>query len=149
MNENSRLLDAINALGLARRGTLWFIKDVLWEKAIEGYATRRVAHPGLSISTKKYKSLFDTVPMMIGIGRYTPGSFQVEDVTPSCKGRRQVTFFNVIRPRAIPEDEIPPLTIEEFTGNSDDIKRNSAKSTLDAEEMDRLNWYLEKKGINA
>ena len=149
MNQESRLLEAINSLRLAGRGTLWIIKDKVWEKTIEDYDAKRIGHPGLAISRKKYKSLFDTVPMMIGTGHYSRGGFWVEGVVPYLKKKNKLTFFNVVRPRLIPEDEAQPLAIQGFMGNNDEIKRNTAKSKLNQEEMERLETYLDNKGIDA
>ena len=83
MDIESRMLAAINEFRLAERGTLWIIKDTAWEKAISDFERKRAGHPGLSISTKTFKSLVDTVPMMIGSNKYTGGSFVVQDVMPN------------------------------------------------------------------
>ena len=149
MEYESRLLEAINKLSLAERGTLWNVKDNVWERAIEDFECKRISHPGLSISRKRYTSLFDTVPMMIGTSKYKPGGFWVENVMPNAKVKKTLTFFNVIRPRPIPADEVPPMTIEAFMGNNDDVKRNTDKSRLNQEEMVRLDCYLHNRGIDA
>ena len=41
MDQDTRLLDAINELCLAGRGSLWILKDTVWEKAIENFNRKR------------------------------------------------------------------------------------------------------------
>ena len=149
MDEESRLLAAINELRLAERGTLWIIKDTAWEKAISGFKRKRKGHPGLSISTKTYKSLVDTVPMMIGSSRYSGGSFVVQDVMSSAHSKEKLTFFNVIRPRPLEASENQPFAIDDFRGYSEEVTRNEDKPRLNDEEMADLNSYLNGKGVKA
>ena len=149
MDEESRLLAAINEMRLAERGTLWIVKDSVWEKAIEGFVRKRKGHPGLSISTKTYKSLVDTVPMMIGSSQYRGGSFVVRDVMPNSEGKKPLTFFNAIRPRPLAPGGDQPFAIDEFRGYSEEVTRNEAKPRLDDEELANLNRYLKGRGIKA
>lgn len=147
MDHESRLLAAINEMRLAERGTLWLVNDSVWEKAISDFVRKRIGHSGLSISTKTYKSLVDTVPMMIGSSKYSRESFVVEDVMPNTK--EKLTFFRAIRPRPLSPDENQPFAIDDFRGYNEEIMRNNDKPRLNDEELDNLNHYLENMGIKA
>ena len=149
MDFESRLLAAINKLRLAARGTLWIVKDSIWERAISDFVRKRKGHPGLSISTKTYKSLVDTVPMMIGSSKYSRGSFYVEGVMPNSQIKEKFTFFSAIRPRPIATADTPPFAIDDFRGYCEEIKRNDDKPRLNDAEMNDLNHYLNGKGIKA
>ncbi len=149
MDNESRLLAAINELRLAERGTLWIVKDTVWEKAISDFVRKRKGHPGLSISTKTYKSLVDTVPMMIGSSKYSRGSFYVEGVMPNSQIKEKFTFFSAIRPCPISPGDKSPFAIDDFRGYSEEIKRNDDKPRLNDEEMNDLNHYLNGRGIKA
>ena len=148
MDFESRLQEAINEFRMADRGTLWFVKDSVWEMIIEEFEKKRVGHPGLVISRRKFKSLQDTVTMMIGSSRYTGGSFYVKDVMPNVKEKKKLTFFKAFKPCPLPPEGDSPLAIENFTGRSDEIRRNDDKPSLDQDEMKQLNIYIKAKRIS-
>ena len=149
---SQRLLHAINELALASKGSLWFIKEAIWRDIIPNYVVKRKAHPGLVFANKRYSSLIDTVPIMIGSSTdcsYNRG-FPVQDVMPRSPRKIKMTFFTAIRPCAAPMKETSQnrLTINDFTGHNPNVSRNLDKSSLDAEEMRRLDDYLLGKGLH-
>ena len=146
MEDSQRLIDAINALDIAARGTLWFVKDTIWEQIILNFIRKRRAHPGLAIGRKKkFRSLLDTVPMMIGTSRNNKG-LRIDDVMPLSPSKRRHTYFSVIRP-LMPIGKEDPLAVKNFIGNDELIQRNYEKPRLNADEMSRLDAYLFARGI--
>ena len=148
MDKDQRLLNAINELVLAPKGSLWFIQENLWAEMIPEYIIKRKAHPALVFANKKYNSLKDIVPVMLGSSRdlkYRRG-FQVRNLMPLSSKR--TTYFTAIRPcKARPVSD-GGLSIDKFTGGNPDVKRNFAKPNLEQDEMESLDGYLRNRGLN-
>ena len=146
MEDSQRLLEAINELNPAARGTLWFVKDEAWKQIIPFFVIKRKAHPGLAIGRKeKFRSLMDTVPMMIGTSQNHNG-LRIDDVMPQSPSKQCHTYFSVIRP-LMPIGKEDPLSVKNFTGYDDLIQKNYEKPRLNADEMFRLDAFLFAKGI--
>ena len=142
MNLEERFLTLVNEMELAQRGSLWMIHDNVWEQAVQDFVRKRKGHPGLAIGTRNYRSLQDTVPLMIG-NRKKHGGFRVEGVGAN----GLATYFHRIRPKAVQAGGESPVAIQEFDGGNPDITRNKFKPSLDAEELRALNQYLATKGV--
>ena len=148
MDNGERLLNAINELALAPKGSLWFIKESIWAETIPEYIIKRKAHPALVFANKRYKSLKDTVPILFGSSRnldYRRG-FQVRNVMPPPSKR--TTYFTAIRPCKVRPAADGGLSIDKFTGGNPDVNRNFVKPNLEADEMERLDSYLKNRGLN-
>ena len=146
MDFSQRLLEAINELNPAARGTLWFVNDVAWEQVIPCFIRKRKGHPGLAVGCKKvYHSLNDTVPMMIGTSK-NHGGLRIDDAMPHPSSQKRHTFFSYIRP-LMPIGREDPLAVKNFIGQSDLIHKNHDKPRLTDEEMFRLEAYLYAKGV--
>ena len=148
MDNDQRLLNAINELVLAPKGSLWFIRENIWAEMIPDYIIKRKAHPALVFANKKYNSLKDTVPVMLGSSRdlkYRRG-FQVRDVMPL--STKKTTYFTAIRPCLVRPVADGGMTIENFTGGNPSVKRNFAKPNLEPDEMERLDGYLRNRGLS-
>lgn len=146
MDASQRLLDAINTLNPASRGTLWLVKDEVWKQIIPRFVCKRKGHPGLSLGRKeKYRSLLDTVPMMIGTSKNHDG-LRIDNAMPISSRKSCSTYFSILRPLMIVGKE-EPFAVKNFTGHSEFIQKNHDKPRLDADEMFRLEAYLFGKGI--
>ena len=148
MDNDQRLLNAINELVLAPKGSLWFIQENLWAEMIPEYIIKRKAHPALVFANKRYNSLRDTVPVMLGSSRelkYRQG-FQVQDVMP--QSTKKTTYFTAIRPCKVRPVADGGVTIEKFTGGNQSVRRNLAKPNLDTDEMESLDGYLRNRGLS-
>lgn len=147
MKIEQRKLDAFNLLSLPPKGSIWIIKESVWA-AMDRFVPQRKRHPGLVFAKKHYASLYDTVPVMIGTSKNYCG-LQVARVFGD-SSQKKYTYFSVIRPcvaNAV-EDSLNPFIVQSFTGLDPDIKRNQEKPSLDADEMQKLDDYLESKGIH-
>ena len=137
-------------LGLASKGALWNIKDFVWKDVIEGFVVKRKGHPGLVWSDKTYKSLLDTVPVMIGSSSHHRKAFRVERVFPPDKSEKEYTYFRTFRPCMLPaatEDGHGSFAVKNFKGDADGITRNHHKPSLNSEEMKELDKYIQAKGL--
>ena len=148
MEKSERLLNAINCFELISKGSLWIVDEKIWDSAIDGFIPKRKGHPGLVFALKRYKSLEDTVPMMIGSSRKVGYSLCVKNVFDD-KSEKKETFFTAIRPKPISVDDAPSsgLVANRFAGKHTGISRNPYKSLLDADEMAELDKYLLRKGV--
>lgn len=147
MKPEERLLCAINALKVAPKGSLWFVKESVWKEVIPNYDqnSTRKAHAGLIFADKKYTSLHDTVNIMIGTSSPwgSQKGFRVDGVV--LNSPKRYTYFRIIRPQFV---ETCPLGVQEFTGNSENIQRNLEKPSLNEKEIRSLNDYLWRKGVH-
>lgn len=133
MNNDERRFKALDFLLDYSKGTLWRVKDQIWDKVIEGFVMKRKEHPGLSIGREKVASLYDIIPMLIGTSKRHGKSLMVRDFYEDSASSGKVTYFSVLRPY--------PIRFSEF-GSSERVIQNSAKPRLDDNEMKQLDYML-------
>lgn len=133
MEKSERRFQALSFLLDYSRGTLWRVKDRIWDKVIEGFVMKRKEHPGLSLGRKKLASLYDTIPMLIGTSKKHGRSLVVRDFYEDSDSTGKVTYFCVLRPY--------PIRFDEF-GSSERILHNITKPRLDDNEMKQLDYML-------
>jgi len=138
-----RLAMLLNTTVFIGYGSLWWVKEDVWESALakQEYRRRmdRDAHPGLCIMKDKVFSttLNAVAPMLHGSSNRNirSGQLTVRDLVA---GRRKPTYFGHLRPVG--------LGLRDFM-NRDRIRRNTHKPALAQNERDALNFYLEQTGI--
>lgn len=138
MELEERRFNALSFLLDYSKGTLWRVKDQIWDKVIEGFVMKRKEHPGLSIGRKKVASLCGIIPMLIGTSKKHGRSLVVRDFYEYSASTGKVTYFNVLRPYPIRFSEL---------GSSERVIQNSAKPRLDDNEMRQLDYMLKTSEV--
>lgn len=144
MKIEERLLNLVNFGVSIKRGTLWIVKDTLWEEVIPDFHRKRKGHPALSLGRKEpFCSLFDTISMMIGVSR--KGGFPVSGVMEN----NRVTHFSCIRPCIRSQfPGVAGVAAKEFLGHQPRICVNKLKSILNEREMKEFDKFLKNRGLN-
>ena len=138
MDSDERRFRALDFLLDYSKGTLWRVKDCIWDKAIKGFVVKRKEHPGLSIGCRRMASLYDTVPMLIGTTKNSGMSVPVKNFYGDPESKDRITHFGVLRPY--------PIRFNEF-GASESVVSNSAKPRIEDIEMKDLNRILKVVGV--
>lgn len=148
MTKDERVLELLKALLDISRGTLWFVKDQLWEKAIPDFVVKRKGHAGLSLGMQKVESLQDMMPMLIGTSKTGGSAFYATGVFAWEKHPRR-TYFSAIRPclQTSYRTAAPKLGVKDFLGQDPLVERNHDKPSLDGEEMGRFEEFLKNRGL--
>lgn len=146
MEYEERKLKAINELMLIAKGSLWFIKDSIWQQTIKDFVKQRVGHVGLVYKNMSFSSLNDTVPVLIGTS--FGSGLKLRPVLPRYRKKRAHTVFSIIRPISTIPENTPPLAVDKFTGYDPNIKVNEQKPFIDEDEYSKLDQYLAQKGLN-
>lgn len=134
MDIEERRFKALDFLYDYSKGTLWWVKDRLWNEAIPNFVLKRKGHPGLSLSRQKLEGLYDPVMMAIGLTKTVKGGFAVRNITEPVQGSQpRMTHFDVLRPCRIRFNEF---------GAANGVSRNDYKPRLDRNELKRLNKLL-------
>ena len=139
MDGEERRFRALDFLLDYSKGTLWRVKDRIWDNAIKDFVWKRKEHPGLSIGRRRMVSLYDTVPMLIGTTKNPGRSIPVKNFYGDPESKDRITHFGVLRPGLIRFDEF---------GASEGVRGNSAKPRLDESEMEELDKSLEIEGVS-
>ena len=138
MEKEERKFLALDFLLDYSKGTLWRVKDHIWDKAIKGFVWKRKEHPGLSIATSHAGFLCDTIPMLIGTTKNPGRSVCVRNFYADSESKNRITYFGVLRPGLIRFNEF---------GTSKSVIMNSAKARLDESEMEDLDKRLKIEGV--
>ena len=139
MDVEERRFKALDFLLDYSKGTIWWVKDRLWEQVVPGFVRKREGHPGLSICRRRAEGLFSVIPLLLGTTRPPRECFVVEGVTESPAGEPpRRSCFSLLRPF--------PLRFGEF-GDADGISMNAYKPRLTPGEESRLDGFLRKKGL--
>lgn len=134
MDSEDRRFRALDCFLDYSKGTLWWVKDRLWDEAIPGFVMKRKGHPGLSLSRRKAAGLYDIVPMAIGLTKQVTGGLAVKNISePVSPGKARITHFEVLRPRRIRFDGF---------GTAEGVVPNVYKPRLDRNESARLDKFL-------
>lgn len=133
MNNDERRFKALDFLLDYSKGTLWRVKDRVWNDVVKGFVMKRKEHPGLSIGRERVSSIYDTIPMLIGTSKRSGKCFIVKNFYNDSKSKDKLTYFNVLRPYSIRFNEF---------GVSSGVSINAEKPKLTPEEVSRLNSFL-------
>lgn len=133
MNNEERRFKALDVLLDYSKGTLWWVKDRIWDEVIPEFKKKRQGHPGLSISRRRAQSLYDVVPMLIGTSKYPGRSVKVSNLRNPEEAGERTTYFSVLRPY--------PIRFNEF-GSSEGVCANSHKPRIDKCEAQQLDVFL-------
>lgn len=134
METEDRRFKALDVLLDYSKGTLWWVKDRLWNEAIPGFVMKRKGHPGLSLSRRKSAGLYDLVPMAIGVTKTVKDGLAVRNISEqSVSGKDRLTHFAVLRPCRIRFNDF---------GMADGVSPNAYKPRLDRSESARLDKIL-------
>ena len=136
MDSEERRFKALDFLLDYSKGTIWWVKDRLWNAAIPNFVVKRVHHPGLSLARDKAEGLYSMVPMAIGTTKNPGSGFPVDGLSE--EGTHEgPSYFSVLRPC--------PLRFNEF-GSAEGIEQNAVKPRLTRDELSRLDRFLFGKG---
>lgn len=138
MESEERRYEALAALLDYSKGTLWWVNDRLWSRAIQGFVPKRKGHPGLSLGRTKADGLYSVLPMAIGTTKNSGHCFKVYGLSDQ-DDHEGPTCFHVLRPY--------PLVFDEF-GRSDGIFQNAYKPRLNSDEYRRLDAFLKGKDFS-
>jgi len=134
MDSEERRFIALDFLLDYSKGTLWWVKDQLWNEAIPGFVMKRKGHPGLSLARCKASGLYDLVPMAIGTTKRQGAVLSVKNISePDKSNKDRITHFAVLRPCRIRFNEI---------GSAEGVTYNAYKPRLDRSESARLDEML-------
>lgn len=139
VTEEQRKVEAIKHFFDFSLGTLWWVKDSLWESQISGFVRKKKnkSHPGLSLGRKNISSLYQTVPMLLG-------SHSNRDGFPLNGLSEKEIFATGGCTRVVPCF----FPIRHVYGADPDILKNTFKPKLNEFEMLHLKRYLTKKGVS-
>lgn len=135
--KEQRMISLFNTTNYFAFGTLWKIKNYLWQKVIPDFVSKKDTghHPALSLGKKNITSLCQTIPMLLGSHSNKIG-FPIHNFSETEKGA--AGFFK-IRPFL--------FCVADAVGPQKGIERNEHKPRLDAKEISELKTYLLKKGV--
>ena len=136
-----RNISAFNFLFNYSIGTLWYIKEELWEKRIhssENYNSDRYWHPGLSIRRTRIVDSYELVPMLHGTSRSSRrNSIVVKGITEHA-GENKETFFGRL---------FAPIQPADMLFDKKNISKNRHKQTITNQEMKQLESWMKSKGL--
>ena len=137
METNERWLKLINIVKNFSFGTLWWIKDTVWKKSDPGFVIKnhKKYHPGCSIGGRKFSSLMQTIPMLLGSHSINHG-MPIENLTQK---RKNGKGYFAIRPFNI--------CVCNVIGRDPGVYENFFKPELTADEKKQLKILLHSKGI--
>ena len=138
METDERRFSALDFLLDYSKGTLWRVKDHIWDRVIKGFVWKRKEHPGLSIATCRAGFLYDTIPMLIGTTKNHGRSVRVKNFYDNPESKDRITYFSALRPALIRFNEF---------GSSKSVMMNLAKPRLDESEMKELDKRLKIEGV--
>ena len=141
MDSEERRFKALDFLLDYSKGTLWWVHNDIWERAIPHFQIPKrksnKQHPGLSLARKKVSGLYSKIPMLIGTSRSCCRAgkcLTVWHISPEGTYHHdKPSFFSVLRPYG--------LRLDEF-GRADRITMNAAKPRLDRDEAKQLDAIL-------
>lgn len=143
MDSDERRFAALDFLFDYSKGTLWWVDNRLWNKAIAGFVWKRgsKSHPGLSICRRKAEGIYDTIPMLMGTSKKSfstkaLGVYHIDDEGSSHYDKP--TYFSPLRPCR--------LRFNDF-GKADGVRRNEPKPRLNNDEMRRLDNILKGEEV--
>lgn len=146
MDQEDRLLDLINNRTDITFGSLWWIKDIIWETVVSGFKIkdRQKKHPACCIGCEKFTSLFQTIPMLLGSHSicygFPTGVLSEKNNNKGCHGKEYKDGYFAIRPYNI--------GVYNVVGSDPGIERNSYKPTMTEREKEQLKRYLHDNGVD-
>lgn len=142
MEFSERLLKAIVYCFDYSKGTLWIVKDHIWDWAIEGFVKKRKEHPAISLGIiDEPNTLEAVIPMLIGCSSRDSRSpnLEVSDTFSDSIRKKKLTYY-AIKPHQLP--------LRELAGRKPNIRPNDHKTILTDDEFKQLNRYLRSRGVN-
>ena len=133
-----RYVSLFNTVNYFAFGTLWKIRNLLWRKVVKGFVSKNddEYHPAVCLGRKNLKSLYQTVPMLLGSHSHKTG-FPIRDFVPDKK--KKPSFFK-IRPYF--------FSAADAAGSQRTIEQNEYKPRLEQDEISELKAWLRKGGIH-
>ncbi len=87
-------------------GTLWWVREDLWEESSDDYRANpdRDGHPGLSVAERSLLLPSERVPLLIGFGN-DRGPFIARGLSKHRGADAPTSFGQVVRPAPVPAQE--------------------------------------------
>ena len=131
-----RFISFIATVGLdVCLGSLWWANESIWKSRLPRYdqQSTRKEHPALSIRKRPPDTPYETIPMLHGTSRESPGAFPVTGLSPE-RGTEHFTWFGTLRPVSIGLDEIGYA-----------VRQNTHKPALDDLEHQAFETWLQRR----
>jgi hypothetical protein len=147
-------LAAFNILYDYSKGTLWKVREDLWQESKLNYDqnSKRKWHPGLSVKENKMITSCESIPVLHGTSKGNPEKSVVVTGITSERSNDEKTYFGRI---------LAPLNMYDFISNERSnrlvveslevrrIESNSNKLKINKEEMEQLENWLVRKGLKS
>ena len=146
MDHEREWLDLINQVADISFGSLWWIKDVLWETVVPHFKMKdgRKKHPACCVRSKKFSSLFQTIPLLLGSHSFSHGfpanMVSAEENRTKKRNTGYEDGYFAIRQYNI--------AVYNVIGRDPGIERNSAKPTMTEYEKKLLKQFLHTHGVD-
>lgn len=115
-------------------GTLWWVREELWEKVNPNFVAKRKHHPGLSLAGGRFAGRPGVVPMLVGTSKCREPALRVSNLRdPELYGKR-VTHFTLLRPCN--------LKLRHFGHKKRGIEMNRDKPRINDKERENLERLL-------